>query len=59
MNSNSILLVLGMVFLLFFIIHNHTVQPTATVTTSKSINVIHKNPNLHPYYNPYKNGFYI
>ena len=64
MDTNKILLILGLILLLFFIMRNvHNVMKvdtSSTPTTTKTTTVIYKRPTVAvgPHYNPYKAQYY-
>jgi|AACY02.3.fsa_nt_gi hypothetical protein len=66
MDTNKIILIFGLLFLLFLIMHNvrivtTTSTPNTTATATKTT-VVYKNPvnvvTPTPHYNPYKSQYY-
>lgn len=57
MDTNKVLLIVGLIFLLFFIMHNVKVE-TSTPTTSKTTVVYRRPPLVTPHYNSYKAQYY-
>jgi hypothetical protein len=64
MNTENVLLIVGLVLLLFFIIHNVSYHTINTPVTTKSATVIYKTPHVNSlyispgHYNAYKAQFY-
>ena len=62
MDSKNILLVLGLIIILFIIMHNtRYIVTTSTPSTTKSTTVIYKRPYpvvVNPHYNSYKAQYY-
>jgi hypothetical protein len=62
METNKIVLIAGLIFILFLIIHNAKIGSSSTTTTTKSSTVYRKpvtpiaGPN--PHYNSYKSQYY-
>jgi hypothetical protein len=62
METNKIVLIAGLIFILFLIIHNAKIGSSSTITTTKSSTVYRKpvtpiaGPN--PHYNSYKSQYY-
>lgn len=60
MDTNKILLILGLILLLFFIMRNVKVD-TSTPTTTKTTTVVYRRPTavaVTPHYNAYKAQYY-
>lgn len=56
MDTNKVLLIVGLIFLIFFIMHNVKVE-SSTPTTTKT--VVYRRPSLvAPHYNSYKSQYY-
>ena len=61
MDTNKILLILGLILLLFFIMRNVKVETSSPTTMTKtSTKVVYKNPinPVTPHYNAYKSQYY-
>lgn len=57
MDTNNILLILGLILLLFFIMRNINVN-TSTPNVSKTTVVYRRPPVVAPHYNSYKTQYY-
>lgn len=59
MDTNKVLLILGLILLLFFIMRNVKVE-TSTPTTTKTTTVLYRRPpvSVAPHYNTYKAQYY-
>jgi len=61
MDTNKILLILGVILLLFFIMRNVKFDSSSTATATKTSTVIYKKPyntRVAPHYNSYKAQYY-
>jgi hypothetical protein len=65
MDTNKIMLILGLILLLFFIMRNVKVESTTPTTTKTTRNVVYKRPpavavgpTVAPNYNSYKAQYY-